>query len=62
MIRLHTSPTEIMRWLGVAALHNSDNLKPLKDDAAAKKLRVWWRGERQTMQQAPEEGGGDDAA
>ncbi len=62
MIRLRTSPTEIMRWLGVAALHNSDNLKPLKDDAAAKELRLWWRGERQKMQQAHEKGGPPNAA
>ena len=58
MTGLNTSPASIMRWLGVAALHNSQDLKPIKDDDQAMALRRWWDLEEMKKQTS----GGDDNA
>ena len=60
---LQTSPNAIRRWLGIAALHNSDSLKPIEDidGERAKSLRVYW-AEDERKQILRSLRGPDDAA
>ena len=58
---LKTSPNEIMRWLGVAAIRNSNNLK-LPDPRKARLARMLWgNGALKAPALWPWTDGGDDA-
>ncbi len=63
MTRLRTSPTEIMRWLGIGPLRRSDNLR-LPSPEKARKARILWESGRIATANAtaPWIDGGDDAA
>ena len=43
MNRIHTSPNDIMRWLGIGPLRRSDNLR-LPSPEKAHRARVLWEG------------------
>lgn len=59
MPELKTSPNDIMRWLGIKAIRNSDNLK-IPGRVKAMRARIFWAmGEVQPVE---DDGGPQDAA
>ena len=65
MIRLRTSPNDIMRWLGAGPLRRSDNLR-LPSPKKAHRARALWegveRGRIATVNATDSSDGGDDHA
>ena len=52
---LYTSPAAIMRWLGIPALHNSDNLKPISPDRNITLLQLWWAEHTRPAEETPDD-------
>jgi len=57
---LYTSPNSILRWLGIPALHNSTDLKPIKDKTTREALQLWWDEMSDSVE--PDDEGPEDAA
>ena len=62
MIRIRTSPTDIIRWIGFGPLSRSDNLRMPSPEKARLARILWESVERRRIATSLWIDGGDDAA